>query len=136
MEKQLENPRKKKRQSSPSRPIQPSGAARPRRLTGGRHLSAAVSAPVRSLSPSLCPVGPGCRCRFPLPARPSSISALRVRSARHRVVAPCARSLPRCVVGLPCQFRLPHALPWTSTRTHARCRNPRPRHPPTPPTPF
>jgi hypothetical protein len=105
---------------------------RPRRLTGGRHLSAVVSFPTRSLSPSLCPVGPGCRCRFPSPTRPSSLSALRARSTRRRAVAPCARSLPRCVVGLPYQFCLPRASPWTSARTRARRRNPRPRRPPTP----
>ena len=122
MEKQLENLGKKKKAKHPksAHPAQRGRTpARPRCLTGGRHLSATVSAPARSLSPSLYPVGPGCRRRFPSPARPSSLSALRARSTRHRAIAPCARSLPRCAVGLPCQFRLPRAPPWTSARALA-----------------
>jgi hypothetical protein len=122
MEKQLENLGKKKKAKHPksAHPAQRGRTpARPRCLTGGRHLSATVSAPARSLSPSLYPVGPGCRRRFPSPARPSSLSALRARSTRHRAIAPCARSLPRCAVGFPCQFRLPRAPPWTSARALA-----------------
>jgi hypothetical protein len=91
MEKQLENPGKKKKPKQPSRPssAQPGHAlARPCRLTGGLHLSAAVPFPTRSLSPSLCPVRPGCRCQLPPPSRPFSLSALRARFARHRAVAP------------------------------------------------
>jgi hypothetical protein len=44
MEKQLENLGKKKNQKQPKPAIQSSGVARPRRLTGGRHLSPTVSA--------------------------------------------------------------------------------------------
>jgi hypothetical protein len=61
IEKQLEIPWKKRKliqlkpaQSSPTGP-------RPRHLTGGLHLSAAVSLNARPLPLSLCPVGPLCR---------------------------------------------------------------------------
>jgi hypothetical protein len=85
MEKQLENPEKKKKAKQPSRP---SEAARPRHLIGGCHLSAAVSAATLP-PPSLCPVGPTCRRklysppRAPLPALPRGL------------VLPGAESLPR-----------------------------------------
>jgi hypothetical protein len=110
MEKQLENPEKKKKpkQPKPAHPAQRGHApARPCRLTGERHLSAAVSSPTRSLSPSLCPVGPGCRRQFPLLTRPSSLSALRARFARRRVVAPHTRSLSLAARGTPISSAFP-----------------------------
>jgi hypothetical protein len=81
--------KKEKRQSNPAAPPRPSQAARPRRLTGGFHLSAPTPSPACPLSPRrltggfhlsaptpspACPlspspflVGPGCRCLFPRP---------------------------------------------------------------------
>jgi hypothetical protein len=102
--------------------------ARPRRLTGGSHLSA--MARVRALFPSLCPVGPVCRCRFPSPTRPSTLSVPWARpvsavSRSLRALAPSS-----CVVG-PLLDLPSMQTPWTST--HAR-REPRPRHLPTCPT--
>jgi hypothetical protein len=137
MEKQLENLGKKKKpkQPKPAHPAQRGRApALPDRwappVSGG-------FCPPCSLSPYLYLVRLGCRCRFPSPARPSSLSALRERFARRRVVAPCARSLPRCAVGLPCQFRLPCAPPWTSARALAHVAwNPRPRRSAHAPAPF
>jgi hypothetical protein len=123
MEKQLENPGKMKKPKQP-KPAHPTQRGRtpalPRRLTGGRHLSAAVSSPALSLSPSLCLVGPGCRRRFPSPAHPSSLSALRARFARHRAVAPaCPLSLSRCAVGPPVSSTFP-APRRGPARAHSR----------------
>ena len=67
MEKELENPEKKEKRKQPSGPTKPSQAVRPRRLTGGFHLSTAVSLRLRSLSLSLCPVGPLYRHQLPSP---------------------------------------------------------------------
>jgi hypothetical protein len=71
MEKELENPEKKKRRKQPSRPTKPSQAARPRRLTGGPRLSAAVLPRARPPSLARCPVGPICRHQFSSPCAPS-----------------------------------------------------------------
>jgi hypothetical protein len=144
MEKQLENPGKKKKPKQPSRPssAQP-GRARPRArapappdrwappVSGG-------SLPARSLSPSICPVGPGCRRQFPPPSRPSSLSASRARFARHRVVAPARPlSLSRCTVGPPLPAPPSPRPSWTKARALAHDRwNPRPHRPPTSPAPF
>jgi hypothetical protein len=61
MENELENPEKKEKRKQPSRPTKPSQATRPRRLTGGPRLLAAVLP--RAHPPSLAryPVGPICR---------------------------------------------------------------------------
>jgi hypothetical protein len=92
MEKQLENLEKKKKAK------QPSQAARPRSLTGGRHLPAAVSAPRAFPLPlsaqwgqlvgdscfpphmplfPLCLAGPFCQTPSRCPARPFSLSLRR-----------------------------------------------------------
>jgi hypothetical protein len=121
MEKQLENPGKKKKPKQPSRPslAQPGHAlARPRRPTGGLHLSAAVPFSARSLSSSLYPVGPGCRRQLPPPSRPSSLSASQARFAKHRVVAP-ARPLSLAASWDPCQLHLPRAHRGPA-RAHSR----------------
>jgi hypothetical protein len=133
MEKQLGNSGKRKKTKQPSRPssAQPGRApVRLHRLTGGRHLSAKVSAPARSLPPSLYLVGPGCRCRFLRPHAP--LPSL-----------PCGPALPG-VDPLPRALALSLAAPWASyvsfafpvpavdqrTRTRARRQDPRPRRPP------
>jgi hypothetical protein len=73
MEKELENPQKKKRRKQPSRPTKPSEAARPRRLTGGPRLSAAILPRAHPPSLARCPVGPICQRQFPSPARSLSL---------------------------------------------------------------
>jgi hypothetical protein len=105
MEKQLENPEKKKKRKQPSRPTKPSQAARPRRLTGGPCLSAAILSRTRPPSLACCPVGPICRCQFPSPAHSLSLClAGQVRQCR--AVAPERPLFDLCAMGLPCQFRL------------------------------
>jgi hypothetical protein len=139
MEKQLENPEKKKKAKQPSRPnsAQPGRApASPRRLTGGHHLSAAVSAPARSplslsaewgqlvgascfplLAPlfPLCLAGPFCQALSRCPARPFSLSAL--------WASPVSSTVPTPAVD-------------QRARTRSRRRDPRPRRPPTRPSSF
>jgi hypothetical protein len=73
IEKELENPEKKKRRKEPSRPTKPSQAARPRRLTGGLRLSTAVFPRACPPSLALCPVGPTYRRQVPSPARSLSL---------------------------------------------------------------
>jgi hypothetical protein len=58
----------------PIRPTKPSQAARPRRLTGGPHLSAAVLPRARPPSLALCLVGTTCWRQFPSPIRSLSLS--------------------------------------------------------------
>jgi hypothetical protein len=140
MEKELENPEKKKKGKQPSSLAglaQPSQAARPRCLTGGPRLSAAVSlSPVGSLSHSLpaganlsasvfftrvlplylCLAGPDRQSSSRCPARPFPFS-LR-RGPALSVSPPSALAVDRRV------------------RTRARRRISRPRRPPTCPTPF
>jgi hypothetical protein len=119
--------------SSQHSPVQPSGAprVRPRRLTSELHLSALVSSPVRSLPPSICPVGPACRRRLPSPVHPRSLSI-----SQAEPVSTPSRSLRTpvsscCVVGPPYQIRLPREPPWTSAHTR---REPWPRRLPTCPS--
>ena len=108
MEKELENPEKKKRRKQPSHPTKPSQPARPRHLTGRPCLSAAVLPHARPPSLARCPVGPTCRCQFPSPVRSLSIClAGPVRQCR--VVALMRPLFSLCAEGLPCQFRLPRA---------------------------
>jgi hypothetical protein len=92
---------------------------RPCRLTGGFHLSAATPSPARPISPSLCPVGPGCRRRFPR-SRALLLSLL-CRPAMP-VVKPLpqrARPLSLYAVGLRCKLRLPRARRGLA-RAHSR----------------
>jgi hypothetical protein len=101
MEKQLENLEKKKKAKQPSRPssAQPGRVpARPRRLTGGIHLSASTSSPAppslsrplpsgarlsvpvspaRTPLSSLCLAGPACQSPSHCPTRPFSLSLCR-----------------------------------------------------------
>jgi hypothetical protein len=91
----------------------------------------AALTPAHSLSPSLCLVGPVCRCRLPSPACPRSLSVSRAQpvSASSRSLRALVSS--RCDVGPPCQIRLPCEPSWTSA--HAR-REPWPRRLPTRPS--
>jgi hypothetical protein len=73
MEKELENPEKKEKRKQPSGPTKPSQAVRPRGLTGGPRLSAAVLPFARALSLARCPVGPICQRKFPSLARSLSL---------------------------------------------------------------
>jgi hypothetical protein len=77
---------------------------RPRRLTGGPRLSAAVIPRTHPPSHARCPVGSICRRQFPSPARPS-LSVSRARIASRRAVAPHTPFFSLYAVGLPCQFR-------------------------------
>jgi hypothetical protein len=80
MEKKLENPEKKKRIKQPSRPksAQPGHTpVRPRRLTGGPRLSAAVLPRAHPPSLARCPVGLIYRRQFSSPARSLSLSLSR-----------------------------------------------------------
>jgi hypothetical protein len=90
MEKELENSEKKERRKHPSRPTKPSQATRPRRLTGGSRLSAAVLPRVRPPSLARCLVGPICRCQFPSPARSDRQSPSRCPTCPFPLSAPWA----------------------------------------------
>jgi hypothetical protein len=112
MEKELENSEKKKRrkQPKPAQSAQPGRApARPRRLTGGPRLSAAVLPRARPSPLSLAaqwgqPVG----ASFLHPRAPS-LSVSRARIASRRAVAPARPLFSLYVVNLPCQFCLPRS---------------------------
>jgi hypothetical protein len=110
--------------------------ARPRRLTGGPRLSAAVIPRARPPSLACCPVGPIYRHQFPSPVLSLSLSlSLSLASPVRQPLSRCpARPLfSLCAVGLPCQFR-PSALAMDRrVRTHARRRISRPRCPTTTP---
>jgi hypothetical protein len=101
IEEQLEIPWKKRKPIQP-KPTQSSPAgprALLRRLTGGLHLSAAVSLRARSLPLSLCPVGLLCRHQLPSPAqlwRQSTVSEVDRCSWAHRTV--------RCTPDNPMNF--------------------------------
>jgi hypothetical protein len=109
---------------------------RPRRLTGGFHLLAAVSFPTRSLSHSL-PSGtelsaPVALARALFPISTSRAHFVNTPSRSLRVPSPS-----RYVVGPPYQLCLPRAPPWTNTRALAHAhRDPRPRRPPMHPSSF
>jgi hypothetical protein len=111
--------------------------ARPRRLTGGHHLSAAFPFSPRLLPLPLWPVGPLCQRRFPSPTRSSPSLPREAASSARRTISPHAPVPSRCAVGPSCQLRLSRAPSWTSTcaLAHAR-RDPRPRRPPTHPISF
>jgi hypothetical protein len=135
--KELENPEKKKRRKQPSRPTKPSQAARPRRLTGGPRLSAAILPRARPPSLARCPVGPTCRCRFSSSAHSLSLSLSRGPGS------PVAEPLPRTPLS-------PLSAPWACpvsfapsalvvdqrVRNRARRRISQPRRPPTRLAPF
>jgi hypothetical protein len=108
IEKELENPEKKKRRKHPSRPTKPSQVARPRRLTGGPRLSAVVLPRAPSLSRSL-PIGANLSAQvFFTRALPLSLClAGPVRQCR--AIAPACPLFSLCAVGLPCQFHLPRS---------------------------
>jgi hypothetical protein len=97
MEKQLENSgKRKKRQNSPANPARPSQDA------------AATPSPTRPLSPSLYPVGPGCRRRFLARAPFFSLcfAAPLCQSSSHYPHVPV---LSLYAVGLRCQLCVPRA---------------------------
>jgi hypothetical protein len=135
MEKELENPEKKKRIKQPSWPKSASKATRPRRLTGGPRLSAAVLPRVRAPSLARCPVGPIYRCQFSSPALSLSMS--------RGPGSPVAELLPRAPFS---SLFAPWVCPVSSAPsalaveqrvcTRARHRISRPRRPPTRPAPF
>jgi hypothetical protein len=88
MEKELENPRKKKKPFQPKPAHQAQPRARLPPLTGGPHLSVPVSCAC-PLSLTHYPKGPICRHRFPSPARSLSLSLSRGPGS------PVAEPLPR-----------------------------------------
>jgi hypothetical protein len=118
MEKELENLEKKEKRKQLSRPTKPSQAVRPRRLTGGPRLSAAVLPRARAPSLARYPVGPIYRRQFPSPTRSLSLSVSRARIASHRAIAPRTPFFSLCTVGLPCQFHPLHARRGP-TRAHS-----------------
>jgi hypothetical protein len=138
MEKELENPEKKKRRKQP-KPAQPGRApARPCRLTGGLHLSAAVPlSRARSLSRSL-PAGTN------LSAPVSFTRALPLSLCVSRGPgSPVAEPLPPCVpfslsTSWAClvSSAFPALVVDRRVRTRARRQVSRPRRPPTRPAPF
>jgi hypothetical protein len=135
MEKELENSKKRKRRKQP-KPAQ--STARPRRLTSGLRLSAAVLPRVRPPSLARYPVGPICRRQFPSPALSLSLSLFVswARIASRRVIAPHAPFSSLCAWTLPISSA-PSALAVDRrVRTRARQRISRPRRPPMRPAPF
>jgi hypothetical protein len=117
MEKELENPEKKKRIKQPSRPksAQPGHAPAP---------SDRRTPPISGSSPSRAPSLPrsvpsGADLSVPVPPPTHSLSVSRARIASRRAVAPRAPFFSLCVVGLPCQFRPLHARRG-SARAHSR----------------
>jgi hypothetical protein len=139
MEKELENPEKKEKGKQPSSlasPARPSQATRPRRLTGGPRLSAALLPRARPLPLAHCPVGPICRRKYSSLRAPSlSLS----RGPRSPVVEPLPR-VPLSSLSAPWAYPLssvPSALVVDRrVRTRACCRISRPRRPPMRPAPF
>jgi hypothetical protein len=139
MEKELENPEKKKRIKQPSRPksVQPGRApACPRCLIGGPRLSAADPlSRARSLSRAL-PAGANLSAPvFFTRALPLSLS--------HGPRSPVAEPLPRAPLSslsalwaCPVSFAPSTLAVDRRVRTHARRRISRPRRPPTCPAPF
>jgi hypothetical protein len=91
---------------------------RPRRLTGGPRLSAAVIPCTHPPSHARCPVGSICRRQFPSPPRPS-LSVSRARIASRRAIAPRTPFFSLYAVGLPCQFR-PLRARRGPARAHSR----------------
>jgi hypothetical protein len=119
MKKELENSEKKKGESSPKQPSRPSQAARPRRLTGGPRLSAAVLPHACPPSLARCPVGPACWRQFSARARSLSLFISRAWSASRRVVAPHAPFFSLCAVDPTCLFR-PLRTRCGPARVHSR----------------
>jgi hypothetical protein len=100
MEKQLENPGKKKKPKHPSSAQSGRAPAPPHRWAAPVSGSFFPRALTLSLSLSL-PSGARLSRRFPSPARPSSLSASRARFARRRVVAPRTLALSLSVSWAP-----------------------------------
>jgi hypothetical protein len=86
MEKELENPGKRKKPFRPKPAHQAQSRARLPPLTGGPRLSAPVSHAC-PLSLAHCPVGPICRRRFPSPAR--SLFSLCLAGLDHQSSSHC-----------------------------------------------
>jgi hypothetical protein len=126
MEKELENPKKKKKEMQPSRPnsAQPGRTPAPpdRRTPPGSDILPRARPPYLAR----CPMEPICWRQFSSPARFLSLPASRARIASRRAVAPRAPFFSLCAVGLPYQFR-----PLRTCRRISR-----PRRPPTCPAPF
>jgi hypothetical protein len=135
MEKELENPEKKKRRKQPSHPTKPSQPARPRHLTGRPRLSAAVLPHARPPSLACCLVGP--------PVGPSFLRSFALSLSVSRARFASAEPLPPRV---PFSLFPPWACLVSSTfpapavfwrvRTRARRRISRPRCSPTRPAPL
>jgi hypothetical protein len=107
--------RKKEKGKEPSSAQPGRAPARPRRLTGGIHLSAATPSPVpRTLLSRSLPSGPKLSALVSSPARPSSLSALRARFASHRAVAPARLLSPSLCCGPPLSVPPTPRPPWTS----------------------
>jgi hypothetical protein len=136
IEKELENPEKKKRRKQPSWPTKPSQAARPRRLTGEPRLSAVVLPRARPPSRSL-PSGADLSAPMSFARSLSlSVSVSRARFASAEPLPPrvlFSLSAPwACLVS----FAFPALAVNRRVRTRARRRFSRPRRPPMRPTPF
>jgi hypothetical protein len=108
---------------------------RPRRLTGGPRLSAAVLPRARPPSLARCPVGPTCRRQFPSPVRSLSLS--------RGPGSPVTESLPPCVpfsLSASWAYLVSSVFPAPAVdrrvRTRARRQVSRSRRSPTRPAPF
>jgi hypothetical protein len=118
MEKELENPEKKKKRKQPCRPTKPSQAARPRRLTGGPCLSATVLPRVHPPLSLTAQWDRSVGTSFLHPRAPS-LSVSRARITSRRAVAPRAPVFSLYAVGLPCQF-CPLRVRRGPARAHSR----------------
>jgi hypothetical protein len=134
MEKQLENPEKKKKAKQPSRPSSAQLGRAPATPDRWDPPVSGNSLPRTLLSLARCLVVPSCRRRFIRPRAPL-LSALWARFASRRVIAPARPFSLSASWASPVSSALP-APPWTSARALARRRNPRPLRSPTRPCSF
>jgi hypothetical protein len=108
MEKELENPEKRERESSPVVPLSPARPRAPAPTPSNRRappVSGSSPSRVPSLSRSL-PSGADLSAQVSLtPVLSLSLSVSRARITSRRAVAPPAPFSSLCAVGLPCQFR-------------------------------
>jgi hypothetical protein len=100
-------------QSSPAGP-----RARPCRLTGGLHLSAAVSSLVHAHPPLPLPSGGGLSAPVTFTRAPPFPLCLTGPPRRRSESFRPAPAPSLCTVGPPCQLRLPRESSWTNTHAH------------------
>jgi hypothetical protein len=118
MEKELENPGKKKRPFRPKLAHQAQSLARLPPLTSGPRLSVPVSRAC-PLSLAHCPVGPICRCQLLHPLSPSLSLYLAGPLCQSLSCCPARPLFSLCAMDPPCQFRLPRASRGPA-RAHSR----------------